>query len=72
MLSCYAYNYITINQNLNSNGMLSYSTVVLHRGHSVSNQQGILDHLSDFDETYCVCSTYGTHHPYQLLTTYIT
>jgi len=41
-------------------------------GHSVSNQQGILGHLSDFDETYCVWSTYGAYHPYQLLTTYIT
>ena len=41
-------------------------------GHSVSNQQEILDHYSDFDKTWCVCSTYGTHHPYQLLTTYIT
>ena len=37
-----------------------------------SNQQGILGHLSDFDETYYVCSTYGAHHPYQLLTTCIT
>ena len=45
---------------------------VVHMGHSVSNQQGILCHLSDFDETYCVCSTYDAHHPYQLLTTYIT
>ena len=34
--------------------------------HSISNKQGILGHLSDFDETYCVCSTYGAHHPYQL------
>ena len=42
------------------------------KGHSVSNQQGILGHLSDFDETWCVCSIYGAHHPYQLLTTYIT
>ena len=31
--------------------------------HSMSTQQGILGHLSDFDETYYVCSTYGAHHP---------
>jgi len=36
----------------------------LHKGHSESNQQGILGHLSDFDEIWCVCSTYGAHHPY--------
>ena len=41
-------------------------------GHSLSNQQGILGHLSDFDETWCVCSTYGAHHPYQLLAPYTT
>ena len=40
-------------------------------GHSVSKQQGILGHLLDFDETWYDCSSYGTHHPYQLLTTYI-
>jgi len=26
----------------------------------------------NFDKTWCVCSTYGAHHPYQHLTTYIT
>ena len=40
----------------------------LYMGHSMSNQQGILGHLS----TWCVCSTYVAHHPYQLLTAYIT
>ena len=41
-------------------------------GHSMSNQQGILGHRSDFDETWCVCSTYGAHHSYQLLASYTT
>ena len=36
-------------------------------GHSTSNQQEISGHLSDFDKTWCVCSTYGAHHPYQYL-----
>ena len=53
----------------------SYITTIMGKIKSakpVSNQQGILGHLSDFDETWCVCSTYGAHHSYQLLTTYIT
>jgi len=32
-----------------------------HMSHSVSNQQGILGHLSDFDKTWCVCNIYGAH-----------
>ena len=27
-------------------------------GHAMSIQQGILGHLLDFDETWCVCCTY--------------
>jgi len=49
-----------------------YGIHILYKGHSMSNQLGILGHLLDFDETWCVCTTYGAHHPYQLLTTYIT
>ena len=34
-----------------------------YMGHSMSNQQGILGHLSDFPETWCVVIlAYGTHH----------
>ena len=49
-----------------------WESLCMHMGHSMSNQQGILGHLSDFDETWCACSTYGAHHPYQLLAPYIT
>ena len=52
--------------------MLITMTHLLHMGHSVSNQQGILGHFLDFDETWSVCSTYGAHHSYQLLTMCIT
>ena len=30
----------------------------------VHSMQGILGNLLDFDEIWCVCSTYGVHHPY--------
>ena len=55
---------------VNSSGQMhAYVLSMQYIGHSVSNQQGILDHLLDFDETWCVCSSYGAHHPYQFLTT---
>ena len=40
-------------------------------GHSMSNQQGILGHLSDFDETWCVSSTCGAYHSCKFLAPYI-
>jgi len=54
------------------NGNSDLKQTQFHVGHSMSNQQGILGHLSDFDETWCVCSTDGAHYPHQLSTTYIT
>ena len=37
----------------------------------MSNQQEISGHLSGFDETSCVCSTYGAHYPYHFFTALI-
>ena len=59
-------------QHIDNGSILAKDARAMLLGHSVSDQQGILGHLSDFDETYCVCSTYGAHHLHQLLTTHIT
>ena len=40
---------------------------IMLMGHSVSNQQGILGHLTDFDKTWCAYSTYGAYCLHQFL-----
>ena len=36
----------------------------------MSNRPGIYGHLSDFNETWYICSMYGSYYPYKFLAWY--
>ena len=56
-------------QSLRAYYMFTHTTYGSFHVKSPRNLQG---HLSDFDETWCVCSAYGAHHPFQFLASYTT